>query len=225
MKIAINGAGIAGPALAYWLLRSGNEVLLVEEAPQIRSGGYVIDFWGISYDIADKMVLIPRIRELGYQVREVRFVDRDGHKRGGFSPDVFGRLTGGRFTSLRRSDLASILYKAIDGRVETIFGDSIAVIDHVGDKIGISFDHAAPQDVDLVIGADGLHSRVRRLVFGSDDKFEVSLGYHVAAFEVEGHYHVTSSSISATGFQDDRYPYFPCVTIKLSSFLFSAAST
>ena len=85
--------------------------------------------------------------------------------------------------------------------------------------------HVGTTDVDLVIGADGLHSRVRRLVFGSDDKFEVSLGYHVAAFEVEGHYHVTSSSISATGFQDDRYPYFPCVTIKLSSFLFSAAST
>ena len=75
MRIAINGAGIAGPALAYWLQKSGHDVLLIEESPQLRSGGYVIDFWGIGYDIAEKMGLLPRIRELGYQVREVRFVD------------------------------------------------------------------------------------------------------------------------------------------------------
>ena len=128
MRIAINGAGIAGPTLAYWLRESGHEVLLVEEAPQLRSGGYVIDFWGVGYDIAEKMGLIPRVRELGYQVNEVRFVDRDGHKDGGFSVDVFGRLTHGRFTSLPRSDLAATIYRALDGKVETIFGDSIAGI-------------------------------------------------------------------------------------------------
>ena len=93
VRIAINGAGIAGPTLAYWLRESGHEVLLVEESPQLRSGGYVIDFWGVGYDIAEKMGLIPRIRELGYQVREVRFVDRHGRKSGGFSMDVFDRLT------------------------------------------------------------------------------------------------------------------------------------
>ena len=132
MRIAINGVGIAGPTLAYWLRKSGHEVLLVEEAPQLRSGGYVIDFWGVGYDIAEKMGLIPRIRELGYQVREVRFVDRHGRKSGGFSVDVFGRLTNGRFTSLRRSDLAATIYQALDGKVETIFGDSVARIEDDG---------------------------------------------------------------------------------------------
>ena len=78
MRIAINGAGIAGPTLAYWLERTGHEVLLIEAAPTLRTGGYVIDFWGMGYDIAERMGLVPRIRELGYQVREVRFVDRTG---------------------------------------------------------------------------------------------------------------------------------------------------
>ncbi len=132
MRIAINGAGIAGPTLAYWLRKSGHEVLLVEEAPQLRSGGYVIDFWGLGYDIAEKMGLIPRIRELGYQVKEVRFVDRHGRRSGGFSVDVFRRLTNGRFTSLRRSDLAATIYGALDGQVETIFGDSVAGIEDDG---------------------------------------------------------------------------------------------
>ncbi len=112
MRIAINGAGIAGPTLAYWLRKAGHEVLLVEAAPQLRSGGYVIDFWGVGYDIAEKMGLIPRIRELGYQVREVRFVDRTAARAAASRSDVFDRLTNGRFTSLRRSDLAATIYGA-----------------------------------------------------------------------------------------------------------------
>ena len=187
MRIIINGVGIAGPTLAYWLRKAGHEVVLVEEAPQLRSGGYVIDFWGLGYDIAEKMGLIPRIRELGYQVREVRFVDRHGRRSGGFSVDVFGRLTHGRFTSLRRSDLAATIYQALDGQVETIFGDSVASVEDAGQHVRVSFDHAAPREADLVIGADGLHSRVRQLAFGPEAEFEVSLGYHVAAFEVEGY--------------------------------------
>ncbi len=187
MRIVINGAGIAGPALAYWLGKAGHEVLLIEESPQLRSGGYIIDFWGIGYDIAEKMGLIPRIRELGYQVREVRYVNRHGRKSGGFSVGIFDRMTNGRFTSLRRSDLAATIFHALDDKVETIFGDSIAKIEDEGSSVRVSFDHAAPREVDLVIGADGLHSRVRQLAFGPEGKFELSLGYHVAAFEAEGY--------------------------------------
>src|SRR6516225_9368185 len=103
MRIVINGAGIAGPTLAYWLRKAGHDVLLVEAAPELRRGGYVIDFWGVGYDIAEKMGLLPRIRESGYQGREVRFVNRHGRKCGGFPTDGLGRLTRGRFTTLRRS--------------------------------------------------------------------------------------------------------------------------
>jgi 2-polyprenyl-6-methoxyphenol hydroxylase-like FAD-dependent oxidoreductase len=187
VKVLISGGGIAGPTLAYWLQKSGHEVLLVEQSPQLRSGGYVIDFWGVGYDIAEKMGLIPQIRDLGYQVREVRFVDRHGRKRGGFAVDVFGRMTHGRFTSLPRSDLAATIYRTIDGKVETVFGDSISRIEDESDWVRVGFDHAAPREVDLVIGADGLHSRVRELAFGPKASFEVTLGYHVAAFEVEGY--------------------------------------
>ena len=97
------------------------------------------------------------------------------------------RLTHGRYTSLRRSDLAATIYGVLDGAVETIFGDSVARIEESGSCVRVSFDHAPPREADLVIGADGLHSRVRQLVFGPDAGVEVSLGYHVAAFEVEGY--------------------------------------
>jgi 2-polyprenyl-6-methoxyphenol hydroxylase-like FAD-dependent oxidoreductase len=187
MRIAINGAGIAGPTLAYWLRHRGHDVLLVEEAAALRSGGYVIDFWGLGYDIAERMGLLQGIGERGYQVREVRLVDADGHRVGGFSTDVFGRLTQGRFTSLRRSDLSALIYGALGNSVETLFGDSIAGIEEHRDAVRVRFDRAPSRDVDLVIGADGLHSRVRQLVFGPQERFELPLGYHVAAFEVEGY--------------------------------------
>ena len=95
MRIVVNGAGVAGPTLAWWLRKSGHEVLLVEQSPELRSGGYAIDFWGVGYDIAEKMGLLPRIGELGFKMKEVRYVDRQGRKCGGFSVDVFDRLTNG----------------------------------------------------------------------------------------------------------------------------------
>lgn len=214
MKVLVSGGGIAGPTLAYWLQKCGHEVLLVEQAPRLRSGGYAIDFWGVGYDIADKMGLIPRIRELGYQAREVRFVDRHGRKSGGLHNDAVFRMTGGRFTTVRRSDLAATIYHAIEGKVETVFGDAVDRIEDSGDRVQVSFDRAAPREVDLVFGADGLHSHVRQLAFGPETEFEVSLGYHVAAFEVEGYrprdelvyvsHGVPGRQISRFSLRDDR---------------------
>jgi 2-polyprenyl-6-methoxyphenol hydroxylase-like FAD-dependent oxidoreductase len=214
MQIAISGTGIAGPTLAYWLRQSGHDPLLIEEASTLRSGGYVVDFWGIGYDIADRMGLIPNIRKLGYQVREVRFVDHRGRTNGGFSTGVFTRMTHGRFTSVRRSDLSATIYGALVGTVETMFGDSIVAIEDRGGAVRIRFTHAPPRDVDLVIGADGLHSRVRQLAFGPQEQFEVRLGYHVAAFEIEGYPHrdelvyvshgVPGKQISRFSMRDDK---------------------
>jgi 2-polyprenyl-6-methoxyphenol hydroxylase-like FAD-dependent oxidoreductase len=187
MKIAVNGAGIAGTALAYWLLELGHEPVLIERAPALRSGGYVIDFWGSGYDIADRMGILPRLREVGYEVEEARFVDARGRKAGGFSTEVFSRLTKGRFTSLQRSDLAATIYSTIEGKVETLFGDGIASIEERSGHVRVGFDHQSPRDFDLVIGADGLHSRVRSLAFGEETQFERFLGYNVAAVEVNGY--------------------------------------
>ncbi len=190
MRIIINGAGIAGPTLAYWLRKAGHEVVLVEAAPHLRTGGYVIDFGLVGYDIAEKMGLIPRLRELGYPVRGRRssWTDEPQSDAGSLGmTDSLDRLTHGRYISLRRSDLAATIYGALHGTVETIFGDSVASIEEGGFCVKVGFDHAPPREADLVIGADGLHSRVRQMVFGSDARVEVSLGYQAAAFEVEGY--------------------------------------
>jgi 2-polyprenyl-6-methoxyphenol hydroxylase-like FAD-dependent oxidoreductase len=187
MKILISGAGIAGPTLAYWLARYGFEPALVEVAPQLRTGGYVIDFWGAGFDIAERMGLLSELRRQGYVVEQVRVVDGEGRKVSGFPASAFARATGGRYLSLPRGDLAAAIYGKIQGRVETIFGDSIAGIGQSDKELHVTFERHPAQDFDLVIGADGLHSRVRSLVFGPEGQFEKYLGYKVAAFETTGY--------------------------------------
>ncbi|MGB7099551.1 MAG: FAD-binding domain [Xanthobacteraceae bacterium] len=182
----ISGIGIAGATLAYWLGKFGFTPTLVEQAPRPRTGGYVIDFWGRGYDIAEKMGLMPELRAEGYDVRELRIVDANGRRIGGFGVDVFRELTRGRYVSIARADLARLIYSRIENRFETIFGDSIVHIAQDNNGVDVNFKHAASRRFDFVIGADGLHSAVRKLVFGPEDRFEKYLGYYVAAFEVDG---------------------------------------
>jgi 2-polyprenyl-6-methoxyphenol hydroxylase-like FAD-dependent oxidoreductase len=187
VKVVINGTGIAGTALAFWLSKLGHEVLLVERAPQLREGGFVLNLWGIGYDAVEKMGLLPKLLELQHHSDELRMVDRDGRTRGGYPTRVLLKLAKGRLAALTRSDIAAAIYGALDSRVETLFGDSVSAIHDEGARVRVEFEHAASREADLVIGADGLHSRVRQLVFGPDAQFEYPLGCHVASFEVSGY--------------------------------------
>ena len=186
-SVLISGAGIAGPTLAYWLLQHGFQPTIVEQAPSLRTSGYIIDFWGVGYDVAEKMDVLADLNKKGYHAKEVLLVDKHGRRAGGFSTDIFTSNLDGRFVSLLRGDLAETLYRSIEGRVEVIFGDCIKSIRMTEEAAEVEFDGGAKRNFDLVAGADGLHSVVRSIAFGAEEQFEKKLGYSVAAFSVEGY--------------------------------------
>jgi hypothetical protein len=159
MKVAISGAGVAGPSLAHWLHRAGHEPTLIERAPHFRTGGYVIDFWGVGYRVAQRMGIEAAVRDAGYQVQSIRSVGPDGQVRASLGVEALRRAAGGRFTSVPRGDLAAAIYATIADDVETIFGDSITAVNEHPDGVCVSFAQAKTRDFDLVIGADGYRPR------------------------------------------------------------------
>jgi len=187
MKIAIAGAGISGPTLAFWLSRYGHQTTLIEKAPRLRTGGYVVDFWGGGYSVAERMGLTAQLHAAGYAVQEVRLVDRNSHRVGGFSAELFRRNLDGRFVTIARGDLAAMIYRRIDRRVETLFGESISAVTQDDSGVEVALEHGESRQFDLLVGAGGIHSPVRHLVFGPESEFVNDLGYRVAAFEADGY--------------------------------------
>ena len=207
-NILISGAGVAGPTLAYWLRQFGFNPTLVERAPVFRTGGYLIDFWGVGYDVAERMDLLVDLHRDGEQVREVRVVNAAGQTTVTLDAQRLLPSSGGRYVNILRGDLAYRVWQRVEHDVETLFGESVTRVEQDASGVTVSFERAAPRRFDLVIGADGLHSRVRQLVFGEAECTVKHLGYGTAAFSVPN-YGVRNDgayvSFAAPGRQVARY--------------------
>ena len=177
-SVLIAGASIAGPTLAYWLERYGFHVTVVERANSIRSGGYPIDVRGTAIDVVERMGVLARLREAHIDTRRLRFVDGDGNPIATIAPE---RLTGGvagRDVELPRGTLTSALYELTRGRgVHYRFSESIDALSDDGAGVDVRFKSGARQRFDIVVGADGMHSSTRALVFGPEAPFNHYLGY------------------------------------------------
>ncbi|TDD38145.1 FAD-dependent oxidoreductase [Actinomadura sp. KC06] len=182
-SILISGAGIGGPALAYWLDRYGFDVTVVERWNGIRPGGQAIDVRGPALDVAERMGVLDAIRAKSTGMRGMSVVDAAGEEvyrsqertvSGGdlASPDV----------EILRDDLAQIIAAAGGERIEYLFDDSIMALEQDADGVRVRFDSGLERSFGLVIGADGLHSTTRRLAFGPTELQE--LGTCMAVFSV-----------------------------------------
>src|SRR5262245_43516008 len=179
-SVLISGAGIAGMTLAYWLARHGRRVTVVERAAGQRSSGSPVDVRGPAAEIADRMGITPRLRAAATHVDGMRFVDGKGRVAARVDTRALRRASASRDIELARGDLAAILHEASRDRAELLFGDSIRALTQDASGVDVTFESAAPRRFDLVVGADGLHSGVRRLVFGPEREFVHHAGLYVA---------------------------------------------
>jgi 2-polyprenyl-6-methoxyphenol hydroxylase-like FAD-dependent oxidoreductase len=183
--VLVSGASIAGTALAYWLRQNGYTVTVVEWSSGLRRGGQAIDVRGPALSVLDRMGLLADAEKCKTRIRGASVVDRDGNE---LSSDTESTPTGGVIDNpdieLLRDDLLELLFDATQPETEYLFDDSITAIDNRGPVADVTFEREPARSFDLVIGADGLHSNVRELVFGPEERFIKRLGTHAAIFTV-----------------------------------------
>jgi 2-polyprenyl-6-methoxyphenol hydroxylase-like FAD-dependent oxidoreductase len=180
MKVLVSGASVAGPSVALWLGRAGHDVTVVEIAPALRQGGYAVDFRGeVNKAVLGRMGVLDDLRALQTGGSAMRFVDESGRRL----MRLPAEFAGGALEVLR-ADLSRVLYEHSRERAAYRFGDSIASLREHSGGVDVRFETGLEETYDLVIGADGMHSVVRRLAWPAERVTERHLGYYVAGWEV-----------------------------------------
>lgn len=178
MRILISGASVAGPVLAYWLSRYGFDVTVVERAPALRkTGGHAVDLFRPAMEISAKMGVLPRIESLATGTNRMALY-REGRPRATeIDLTKIYAASSDRHVEIMRDDLSEIYYDAARDDVEYLFGDSITAIEHDGT---VTFERSPARGFDVIVGADGLHSNVRRLTFGEEAGLTRFLGGYLS---------------------------------------------
>ncbi|UNO38522.1 FAD-dependent monooxygenase [Streptomyces sp. MST-110588] len=185
-SVLISGAGIAGLALAHRLSHHGYAPTVVERAPAVRAGGQAIDVRGVALDVLERMNLLDQARRARTRMRGMSMLDGEGNELWRSTEMTFssGRLDS-EDIELLREDLTQLLYRNMPEGVEYLFGDSISALQEEPHGVRVGFEGGGSRMFDLVVGADGLRSKVRHLAFGAKSHFVRHLGSYVAVFTTE----------------------------------------
>ncbi|EMY33639.1 2-polyprenyl-6-methoxyphenol hydroxylase-like oxidoreductase [Arthrobacter crystallopoietes BAB-32] len=195
MEAVVCGAGIAGLSAAHFLSANGWDVTVVERAAGPRPEGYMIDFFGPGWQAAGQMGITGRIRELGYRVDRVDYVDGTGRSAAHLGSESFTKMVGDRLTSILRPDLELAIREALPAAVQLHYGTTVTGIaaragaaGGRGGKVDVALSDGRQLTADLLVGADGIHSEIRSKVFGPESAYFRFLGFHVGAYSFrDGH--------------------------------------
>ncbi|AMO61481.1 monooxygenase FAD-binding protein [Mycolicibacterium phlei] len=182
----ISGAGIAGPAVAFWLAEAGWDVTVVERAERLRTGGYPVDIRGTAREVIDRMGLTDKIDAHRHRNPAIEFLSPGGRRIARMDPNEVLSDPKSGDVEIARGTLTGVLYDATRHRADYVFGDTITDLSPTDTGVEVTFKHRATQRFDVVIGADGIHSKVRALAFGDEGQFLHHLGAYVAIWDIRG---------------------------------------
>ncbi|WP_328580780.1 FAD-dependent monooxygenase [Streptomyces sp. NBC_00370] len=182
LRILVAGGGIAGQALAFWLTRGGHRVTVVERFPALRAAGAQVDLRGQGIEAVTAMGLLDAVRGKLVDEAGVAFVDARGRARATIMANTSGQ---GRQTltseyEIMRGDLVRILHDATKDDAEYVFGKSVDGFDQDEHGVVAHFSDGSSDEFDLLVGADGQGSRIRRAMLPEGTDPYRRLGIHMA---------------------------------------------
>jgi 2-polyprenyl-6-methoxyphenol hydroxylase-like FAD-dependent oxidoreductase len=181
----IVGAGIAGLSAALRLRQTGWEPVVIERAPARRDGGFALVLHGIGYDTVQRRGLLPELEKRTFDPFELRYVGPDGRLRFSVPSSAMRAILGTRKLTLLRGDVEDVLYQRVKDTVDVRFGTTVRAIDQDTQGVRVALDRGTSLEADLLIGADGVHSSIRELAFGPEERFRVDLDRMVVAFMLD----------------------------------------
>jgi 2-polyprenyl-6-methoxyphenol hydroxylase-like FAD-dependent oxidoreductase len=180
--VLISGAGVAGLTSAIWLGQNGFKPVVVEQADDVRADGFIISLSHRSYRYARALDLLPELERRSAGVTASSY-----HRAGGpalLELDYQRLFDGVDVIQIMRDDLQDILFEKARDVAEFRFGTSVGEIDQGEACAKVRFSDGREEEYDAVIGADGLHSAVRRLAFDERDVEKRYLGLCSAAYRL-----------------------------------------
>ncbi|MCP8884783.1 FAD-dependent monooxygenase [Devosia sp. XJ19-1] len=182
MRAIISGAGIAGLSAALALDRAGWAVTVLERAPGLRAGGYMLDFYGPGFDAAADLGVIDALAARARRVGKIDFVNESGRAGSSMDYEQIRRATGDKLFPILRGDIERVLHSALPDRVGLRYSCEIASLNNRSDGVTVTLDSGETLEADLLVGAEGIHSAMRQMVFGDESQFIRPLGHHTAAY-------------------------------------------
>lgn len=185
-SVLISGASIAGLTMAYWMNHHNYKVTVVEIGAEPRRGGSPIDVRGEALDYANRMGILGAIKAAKLPTEGLKFMNAQNEVQGIMLVEEIGAIRPGDDTEIRRDDLVDILYKNAGSNIDYKFDNRITYLEQHADNVDVTFKDGTTDTYDFIIGADGIHSAVRKLIFGADEQFTYFLNYYFSVFEVDG---------------------------------------
>jgi len=184
-RALIVGAGVAGLSTALRLQRDGWEILVVDKAPSSRSGGTWISFRGVGYRAAERLGILPRLLEAQLPWEDIHILDTGGRLRVVWSAASQLALSNEPTLHVPRGEIEKILLDAVNGKVKIDYGTTVSSITQDESSVDVVLSNGARERFDLVIGADGVSSVVRQLVFGPETEFRNDFGDLLAVYNLQ----------------------------------------
>jgi 2-polyprenyl-6-methoxyphenol hydroxylase-like FAD-dependent oxidoreductase len=186
--ILIAGAGIAGPALALLLTRIGHKCTIVERSPQWRTSGQQIDVSDEALKVIDFLGVSDAIWAKRVEDHGLKFVNEKDEVVAEFPLSKGGGIV--KELEILRPDLANVFYETTNDSVEYIFDEHITGVDQHENGVTVTFASSNDtKDFDLVVAADGLRSKTRRIAFDDINTKIVELNQYASYFDIEWQEH------------------------------------